>query len=346
MLASSLLFAALALPAADLEHGAALFASHCQQCHGVGGKLDPESPVVKALPATPKDFSDPLFNSREPRADWAIVIRHGGPALGFSSAMPAFGSILSDEDIEDLLAYLKSIPKPHRYPDGDLNFFVGTRTKKAFPEDEWVIKHRRTRRAGIVRDETVLEFERRFGERSQFYAEGLWAEGARGRRAETLELGVKHVFAQNLEAEFLAAAGIGLRAPLVSSRQFELRPFLAVGKALPSASWQGSLRLIVPESGLDRGGIELGSVFHWLWSDWPRQPIPALELFAEKKPLSGGRWRYSAIPQLRFGLNRRGHVMATVGYEYPLNARALRDERRWHFMLAWDFADGGLLEGW
>jgi mono/diheme cytochrome c family protein len=133
MLASSLLFAALASPAADLEHGAALFASHCRQCHGVGGKLDPEGPVVKALPATPKDFSDPLFNSREPRADWAIVIRHGGSALGFSSAMPAFGSILSDRTSRTCSLTSRASHNPIVIPTGISTSSSAPGRRKPFP---------------------------------------------------------------------------------------------------------------------------------------------------------------------------------------------------------------------
>ena len=40
---------------------------------------------------TPANFSDILFNSREPASTWKGVITHGGPALGFSVSMPPFG---------------------------------------------------------------------------------------------------------------------------------------------------------------------------------------------------------------------------------------------------------------
>ena len=44
------------------------------------------SPVVKGLGVLPADFSDPLFNSREPADDWKMVIKYGGHALGLAGA--------------------------------------------------------------------------------------------------------------------------------------------------------------------------------------------------------------------------------------------------------------------
>jgi mono/diheme cytochrome c family protein len=69
----------------------------------------------------PANISDALFNSREPASDWKIVVTHGGPALGFSEAMPAFGATLTEQDIDSVLAYIKTLGGEHDYPDGDLN---------------------------------------------------------------------------------------------------------------------------------------------------------------------------------------------------------------------------------
>ncbi len=90
----------------------------------------------------PADFTDPLFNSREPASDWFLVTKHGGPSLALSSQMPRFADAFSDEEISALVAYVKQFPEDRGYPPGDLNFFLPIRTIKAFPEDEVVLKMR------------------------------------------------------------------------------------------------------------------------------------------------------------------------------------------------------------
>ncbi|MDX1253710.1 MAG: c-type cytochrome, partial [Oceanisphaera sp.] len=107
--------------AADLDRGAEIFAANCAACHGAAGSPDPESPLVKNLGVVPADFSDTLFNSREGETEWKLVATHGGASLGFSEVMPAFGGSLSEEDIDNTLAYIKTLGGEHDYPDGSLN---------------------------------------------------------------------------------------------------------------------------------------------------------------------------------------------------------------------------------
>jgi mono/diheme cytochrome c family protein len=135
-----LLCLAFATPvlAADIDNGRRVYDTYCTSCHGVGGRLDPASPIVRGLGVTPADFSDPLFNSREPAADWQMVIKYGGHALGLAEQMPAQGEALSDEQIDDATAYLKSLVDTSAYPPGEMNLMLPIRTKKAFPEDEVV----------------------------------------------------------------------------------------------------------------------------------------------------------------------------------------------------------------
>src|SRR6056297_3642335 len=85
-----------------------LYDTHCVSCHGPGGNLNPDSPVVQGLGVVPANFKDPLFNSREPGEDWEMVIEHGGAALGLSDKMPAFGDVLTEREIETLVHYLKA----------------------------------------------------------------------------------------------------------------------------------------------------------------------------------------------------------------------------------------------
>jgi mono/diheme cytochrome c family protein len=151
--------------AADLEAGRQTFESVCAACHGTTGRPDPDNPVVQALDPEPADLSDPLFNSREPASDWHVVVTHGGPALGLSAAMPAQGEVLSEKQIEDVVAYAKTLADTSGYPPGELNFFLPIRTKKAYPEDEIVWKSRYSDQPGRDVWRNVLEIEKRFGKR-------------------------------------------------------------------------------------------------------------------------------------------------------------------------------------
>ena len=119
-------------PAADPDSGRQIYDVYCMSCHGAGGRLDADSQVVQALGVIPADFSDPLFNSREPAADWEMVIRHGGHAMGLAEQMPPQGELLSGEQIEDVTAYLKSIVDTSAFPPGEMNLMLPIRTKKAF----------------------------------------------------------------------------------------------------------------------------------------------------------------------------------------------------------------------
>jgi mono/diheme cytochrome c family protein len=111
--------ALLAVPvlANDLARGAEIYAANCMTCHGPTGHPDPDSALVQALGIVPADFADALFNSREPASTWKLVITHGGPPVGFSDKMPAFGAALTESDIDAVLAYVKTLDGEHDYPD-------------------------------------------------------------------------------------------------------------------------------------------------------------------------------------------------------------------------------------
>ena len=52
------------------------------------------------------------------------------------------------------------------------------------------------------------------------------------------------------------------------------------------------------------------------------------------------------LPQARIGLNKRGNIALNAGVELPLNDRDDRYDWRIYVYFIWDFADGGLFDGW
>ena len=86
-----------AKPAAS-RSPAEVYRQACSSCHAPDGRGQPRT-VVGFDTGLP-DFTDCTFASREPDPDWANVVREGGPARAFDRLMPAFGSELTEVEIQ------------------------------------------------------------------------------------------------------------------------------------------------------------------------------------------------------------------------------------------------------
>lgn len=100
----------------EVARGGAVYQARCASCHGVNGEGQPDWKLPKAdgvYPAPPHDASGHTWH----HGDGLLfqIIREGGASLdlaGFQSGMPAFGDTLSDDEIQAVLAYLKSLWPP------------------------------------------------------------------------------------------------------------------------------------------------------------------------------------------------------------------------------------------
>ena len=330
--------------AADIDAGRKVYDAYCVSCHGAGGQLDVSSPVIQGLGVIPADFSDPLFNSREPAGDWEMVIKYGGHALGLAEQMPAQGQVLSDEQITDVTAYLKSVVDTAGFPPGEMNLFLAVRTKKAFPEDEVVYVGRYTDQEGDTAFKQVLEIEKRFGKAGQGILELVHErEGSVSELAEA-EIGYKQALLFDTTHILSAAAVVAI--PVEAEGDGEFQTYLAYGRELsPSWIFQSSLRLKFPFEGASDGEAELAGIVHWVHSPWARRVFPALEVVATNPFRSAnGDLEWTAMPQVRIGLTRGGHVALNLGVEFPLSDQTW--DRRYYMTLLWDFADGSFFQGW
>lgn len=102
-------------PASDarLAQGATLYAAQCASCHGANLEGQPDWRERKPdgrLPAPPHDASGHTWH--HPMEMLVQMTRDGMvPPLapeGYQSDMPAFGHILSDDEIRAVLAYIES----------------------------------------------------------------------------------------------------------------------------------------------------------------------------------------------------------------------------------------------
>jgi mono/diheme cytochrome c family protein len=89
----------------DLATGQLLFARHCAACHGERGAGDGEA--AAGLNPSPADLA---FAARRPMASdgylfWTIA--EGGAPVG--SAMPPFKGVLGDDQVWQVIAYLREL---------------------------------------------------------------------------------------------------------------------------------------------------------------------------------------------------------------------------------------------
>lgn len=105
----------------DLANGQALYAEQCAACHGANLEGQPEwrTPDENGvLPAPPHDQTGHTWHH-----DNQLLFEYsklGGAAAleargvtGFASGMPGFGETLTDEEIWDILAYIRSTWPEH-----------------------------------------------------------------------------------------------------------------------------------------------------------------------------------------------------------------------------------------
>ncbi len=93
------------------ESGARIFAANCARCHGREGKGD--GPDLKKLQSavSPDDWTDKESNQELTDSFIVAMITKGGKANGKSRIMPAFGDKLNIQQVKDLLAFIRSLPK-------------------------------------------------------------------------------------------------------------------------------------------------------------------------------------------------------------------------------------------
>lgn len=89
----------------DAVHGESLFTQLCSGCHGKDGRGGAHTFMPHVDTLTKKGYIDQL-----PDEYLALVIGEGGIAAGKSSYMPSWKSKLSEQDIQDVIAHIRSLP--------------------------------------------------------------------------------------------------------------------------------------------------------------------------------------------------------------------------------------------
>ena len=91
--------------------GKAVNDKYCIRCHDSESTPERVSNFDNLSPA-PHQFADGATYNRLQDSDLINITSHGGPALGKSPQMPAFGATLKPAEIKAVMAYIRSIADP------------------------------------------------------------------------------------------------------------------------------------------------------------------------------------------------------------------------------------------
>ena len=336
------------------DEGKELYMKACATCHGANGKGRPASELGFETPLP--DFSDCNFATREPDADWIAVAHQGGPVRGFAQEMPAFGDALTEEELQKILNFIRTLCTEDQWPRGELNLPRAFITEKAYPEDETVLSTTiETEDRTVVISELV--YEKRFGARNQIELAvpvGVQENGS-GAQLGDVTLGLKRVMLQSLSTSSIlslhgevvlptgnAEAGIGKGITIIE-------PTAIYNQGLWEdffLQFQGGLELPLEREETEDEAFFRGVVGKTLTEGkWGRAWSPMVEFIGTQGLGSDAdNLQVDIAPQVQVSLNQRQHVMLNVGLRVPVG----ESTRPTQFMiyLLWEWFDGGFFEGW
>ncbi len=110
----------------DAEKGEAVYVKRCLQCHGEEG--DGLGPAAERLNPPPRDFTLGLFKIISSAFDADLpndddlfrMVRDGMPG----TAMPGWSDLLSDNDMWNVIAYIKTFAELEGEPEGQVDYGV------------------------------------------------------------------------------------------------------------------------------------------------------------------------------------------------------------------------------
>jgi mono/diheme cytochrome c family protein len=345
----------------NVKNGQKIYNGGCIACHGSEGKGAPMANTVFKRPDTFPQFTDCAGTTPEPNSAWKAVITHGGPSRGFSQIMPAFGDLLTDAEINDVIAYMRSLCKNvHHFPLGELNLPKALVTEKAFPENEILITTAASASGApswttdIIDERTIIDARTQletdvpvnYADQAHNWTAGFGDITLALKREMFSSLRTGSIL--SLQGGFLLPTGDSKRGFGAGTAQFE--PFAAfdqlfkentflqiqLGADLPfdtkvaprSMYWRVAVGQAMAQDHM------LGRLFS-----------PMVEFLAVRDFAPGAKTTWDILPEMQITISRRQHVRIGFGVREPLTNTAGRTPHV-QFYLLWDRADGKLWQGW
>jgi cytochrome c2 len=345
----------------DRENGEKVYKGGCIACHGSDGKGAPQSQTVFARPDTFPDFTDCAGTTPEPNGNWKAAIVHGGPSRGLSQIMPAFGDLLTDEQINDVMAYMRGFCKNvHHFPLGELNLPRALITEKAFPENEIVVSTTASASGAPAWTTHIIDERTIIDARTQLetdipvnYADQAhnWTAGG-----GDITLAVKREMFASLRTGSILSLQGGILLPIGDSKrgfgsgttQFE--PFAAFNQLFTNNTFlqlQLGADLPVDTSVAPRSMFWRATVGQAMAPDHMlgRLFSPMVEFLAVRDFKPGASTDWDVVPEMQITVSRRQHIRTGFGVSEPFTNTSGRSPQV-IFYLLWDRADGKFWEGW
>ena len=342
----------------NISNGRTIYNNGCITCHGSTGKGAAQSSTVFKRPDTFPDFTQCDQTTPEADSAWKAVITHGGPSRGFSTIMPSFGELLSSDEIDDVVAYIRGYcPNPH-WPRGELNLPRALVTEKAFPEDELVITTAMNA-TGAPGFRTDFIHEQSFGKKDQVEVDVPWVMQDLNHSYDShvgdMTFGLKHVMFSSLRTGSILALQGGILPPTGSTKlggngTTVFEPFASFDQLFKTNTWvqfQMGADLprhpnITPQSLFYYTAIgQTLSADHRMGREWS----PMVEFLATRDLKDGAHTDWDVLPEMQVTISRRQHIRADIGVRTPFTNTAGRTPQV-NFYLLWDWADGKFWEGW
>ena len=110
----------LAASKPNAKRGKRIYQSYCTPCHGQKG--DGRGPRAKneGLQPPPRDHTNGFYMNMQADVRFFKVIKHGGAANYLSPVMPQWKHILSDKEIFDIIAFLRTLATNPAYVAPDM----------------------------------------------------------------------------------------------------------------------------------------------------------------------------------------------------------------------------------
>jgi hypothetical protein len=312
----------------------------CARCHAKDGSGKVTEPTVTV---EPMDFTDCTVTTPEGDSDWEAVIARGGPVVGLSSQMPAFGDFLKPDQITEFVGFIKKFCTDRGWPSGNLNLPRPLFAEKAFPENEFLLVPMASHRKGQPAEfEFEAVYERRIGKRGQIEAvlpfASVDAGGGRNSGVSDVELGFKYALNPSW-TNHLAALGFdvvlpsGREARGLGGGSVVFEPYLSTATVIGSQTYvQAQLKLELPRHAPWRDRTTVYNIY------LGRDAVLLPSTFTFGVELNGENREVALTPQIRKGLSRSGALAGAFGVRIPINEREEQGVK-WVGYLLWEYLE-------
>lgn len=342
----------------DIKNGKVVYNGGCIACHGSEGKGAPETSTVFKRPDTWPDFTKCDQTTPEADSAWKAVIVHGGPSRALSPIMPSFADLLSNSQIDDVVAYMRGFCRNRHWPRGELNLPRAIVTEKAFPENELVISTA-VNASGAPGLTTDFIHEQSFGTKSQLEVDVPWVYQDQNHSYNSnigdMTIGWKTVMFSSLRTGSILSLQGSILPPTGNTKlggngTTVFEPFAAFDQLFRTNTW------VQFQMGADLPVNPDITPQHLFWHTalgqtlspdhrLGRQFSPMVEFLATRDLIDGAKTDWDVMPEMQVTVSRRQHIRAAIGVRTPFTDTAGRTPQV-SFYVLWDRADGKLWEGW